>query len=95
MAMKLVVHLVGEDAFLAEIDEMPDPSHAFVVMRYVRQRDRKELAYVTGGATAFLFPWHRISFLEMMDEVPGVATADGDAPVTQILGSFREDEHRR
>jgi len=98
MAMRVVVHLVGEDAFVGEVDELPDPRHTFVFLRNPRKRDGKELTYITDGATAFLFPWHRISFLEMMDEVEGLgasAGAAGTAGATKILGFFREDEPGR
>jgi hypothetical protein len=96
MAMSVVVHMVGEDAFVGEIDELPDPTHHYVLLRNIRKRDGKELGYVTMGATAFLFPWHRITFLETMGEVPvapGI-TANG-AQATQILGFFREDDRDR
>ena len=95
MALRIVVHLMGEDAFLGEVDELPNPNHAYVLMRNLLRRDGKELTYVTDGATAFLFPWHRISFLEMMDEVPtGTLATVGAAPATEILGFFREDKDR-
>jgi hypothetical protein len=96
MAMAVVVHLMGEDAFIGEIDDVPDPHHAYVLLRNIRKRDGKDLAYVTTGARAFLFPWHRISFLETMDEVPETgAVSPNGAQATQILGFFRDDENRR
>lgn len=96
MAMSVVVHLMGEDAFVAELDALPNPTDQYVVLRNIRKRDGKELAYVTHGATAFLFPWHRITFLETMDEVPTAAGTSGNGtPATQILGFFREDDKRR
>jgi hypothetical protein len=95
MAMTVVVHLMGEDAFVAEVDDLPDPNHAYVLLRNPRKRDGKELPYVTTGAQAFLYPWHRLSFLEMMEEVPGLAASANGAPATQILGFFREDDKRR
>ena len=95
MAMSVVVHLAGEDAFVGEIDELPDPSHNYVLLRNIRKRDGKDLTYVTMGATAFLFPWHRITFLETMDEVPTAASVSANgAPATQILGFFRDDKGR-
>ena len=96
MAMTVVVHLHGEDAFLGEIDDLPDPTHQYVLLRNVRKKDGKELPYVTSGATAFLYPWHRLTFIETMGEVPGTAAASPNgAPATAILGFFREDDRRR
>ncbi len=95
MAMSVVVHMHGEDAFVGEIDELPDPSHNYILLRNIRKRDGKDLAYVTVGATAFLFPWHRITFLETMDDVPTAAGASANgASATQILGFFRDDNGR-
>lgn len=95
MAMTVVVHLQGEDAFVAEVDDVPDPSHAYVLLRNARRKDGKELPYLTTGVTACLFPWHRISFLEMLGEVgrrTPAATVEPDA--TSILGFVRESDRR-
>ena len=93
MAMAVIVHIHGEDAFLGEIDDLPDPTHHFLLLRNIRKKDGKPLAYVSDGATAFLYPWSRITFIETLGEVAGVPTtgANGRAGTT-ILGFFRDDE---
>jgi hypothetical protein len=94
MALSAVVHLVGEDAFLADLDQMPDPTHTFVVCRNMRKKDGKPLAFLTDGATAYLYAWSRITFIELMGEVPGVLTAARPTTTqgTTVLGFFRDDE---
>jgi len=92
VAVSAVVHIHGEDAFLADLDEMPNPMHNFVLMRNIRKKDGKPLPYLMDGATAFMYSWDRISFIELMGEVP----LNGKAPVstaqgTTILGFFREE----
>jgi hypothetical protein len=96
MAMAVVVHLVGEDAILADIYELPQLQAGYVVLRNIRKKDGKPLPYVTEGATAFLYPWTRISFIETMGEVAASATAgaNGKPQATTILGFFREDDKR-
>ncbi|MFN2589767.1 MAG: hypothetical protein ABR518_03250 [Actinomycetota bacterium] len=95
MAMSVVVHIHGEDAFLGEIDDLPDPNHTYVLLRNIRKKDGKELPYVTRGATAFLYPWSRITFIETMGEVPGTAAAGANGnPGTTILGFFREEDRQ-
>ncbi|MDQ3781264.1 MAG: hypothetical protein M3354_12075 [Chloroflexota bacterium] len=95
MTMTVVVHLHGEDAFVAEVDDVPDPAHAYVLLRNARRKDGKELPYITNGATAFLFPWHRITFLEMMGEVGRRPTSEVTEPESSsILGFFRERDNR-
>ena len=93
MAMSVIVHLHGEDAFLGEVDDLPDPSHNYILLRNIRKKDGKELPYVTRGATAFLYPWSRITFIETMGEVPGtVAAGPNGSAGTAIFGFFREDD---
>jgi hypothetical protein len=93
MAVAAIVHLYGEDAILGDLDEMPDPRDNFVLLRNLRKKDGKELSYVANGATAFLYSWNRISFIELMGELPGSPRAETAKPVgTTVLGFFREDD---
>jgi hypothetical protein len=88
-----IVHLQGEDAILADLDDLPDPNHNYVVLRNIRKKDGKPLSYVAEGATAFLYSWNRISFIEMMGDVPSSTRADTVMPAgTTVLGFFRDDD---
>ena len=40
--------------------------HQFITVRNPRKRDGKSLHYLTDGATSFLYPLSRITFIEMM-----------------------------
>ena len=92
MALSVMVHIHGEDAFLGELDYLPNPNHNYIPLRNIRKRDGKPLAYVTDGATAFLYLWSRITFLEALGDVASLALASGNgAEATRILGFFRED----
>jgi hypothetical protein len=93
MSVAAIVHIHGEDAVLGDLDEMPDPRDNFIVLRNLRKKDGKELSYIADGATAFLYAWNRISFIELMGEVPGVARSESAKPLgTTVLGFFREDD---
>jgi len=63
---EVVIHLNNEDPVLADMDKMPDPTHLSVTFTNPRRRDGKPLPYVTEGAQYFVFPWSRISFIEVM-----------------------------
>lgn len=92
MSLTAIVHLHGEDAILAELDDLPDPSHNYVLLRNIRKKDGKPLSYVADGATAFLYSWNRISFIEMMGDVVGMSKRETQQPAgTTVLGFFRED----
>ena len=67
MARTVIVHLVGEDPMVAELEQMPAAGDTFVVLANPRRRDGKPVANVTYGAQSFLFPLHRITFIEFMD----------------------------
>ena len=66
MAKTIVLHLTGEDPVLADIDTEPQPSDSFIRVTNMRKRDGKPLPYLAGGVQAVLFPWHRVTFIEIM-----------------------------
>lgn len=92
MAITAIVHIIGEDAFAAELDQMPDPTHSFVAMRNLRRKDGKAVNYLTDGAQSVLYSWSRITFIEIMTN--GAVNGAGEhrpAAATTVLGFFRED----
>jgi hypothetical protein len=92
VAITAIVHIIGEDAFAADLDQMPDPTHAFVAMRNLRRKDGKPVNYLTDGAQSVLYSWNRITFIEIMST--GASNTIDDrmpAAATTVLGFFRED----
>jgi hypothetical protein len=66
MAITVIVHVMNQDPVVAEIDEIPDPSSAFILCTNPRARDGKPVVYIEREATRVIFPWHRVSFVETM-----------------------------
>lgn len=66
MAKTVILHLSGEDPIIAEIDRDPDPSDAFIRVSNLRRRDGKDVAYVAAGVQSVIYPWYRVTFLEIM-----------------------------
>ncbi len=66
MALTVIVHISNADPFVAEIEEFPSPRDNFLQCSNARGRDGKSLHYVDEDATSLIFPWHRISFVEIM-----------------------------
>jgi hypothetical protein len=105
VAIPAIVHILGEDAIYGELDQMPSPTDQFVFLRNIKQKDGKPLAYIMDGAQAFLYAWHKITFIEIMTEV-GMPATNGTGPVpakvgatgnlkparTTVLGFFRDDD---
>jgi hypothetical protein len=94
MAIPAIIHIVGEDAIVADLDELPNPTHSYIMLKNMRTKNGKELTYLTDGAITFLYAWSRITFIELMTDVSPVAIkAEPDAPKgTTVLGFFRDDE---
>ncbi len=94
MALKAIVHIQGEDAFAADLDEIPNPSHNFLLMRNMRKKDGKELAYVDMDTSIVLYSWNRITFVELVGDVGAPAPGAAAKPAgTTVLGFFRDDEN--
>lgn len=66
MAKTIVLHLTGEDPVLADIDTEPQPGDLFLKVTNMRKRDGKPVAYLAAGVQSVIFPWHRITFIELM-----------------------------
>jgi hypothetical protein len=88
MAIRALVHIHNEETIACEIDEMPKPSDSFVVLRHVRKKDGKPLQFVDDDATSFIYPFTRIAFIELFEEVERREN---------VVGLFREsgDQRRR
>jgi hypothetical protein len=64
MAFTVLLHLQGTDPIVAEMEELPDPKSSYVLCSNPRARDGKNLVFIEPGCTRFMFPWHRINFVE-------------------------------
>ncbi len=66
MAIPIIMHIVGEDPFVADVETMPDPTSNFIAFTNPRKRDGKPVTYITPGAKVIIYPWARINFVEVM-----------------------------
>lgn len=66
MAKTIILHLTAEDPVLADIDQEPQPGDLFIRVTNLRKRDGKPVPYLAAGVQAVIFPWHRITFIELM-----------------------------
>lgn len=82
MAKIVIVHVAGEEPILAEVEELPKPTDQFLEISNPRRRDGKAVNYVTTGAKTFIYPWHRLSFVEVMST---------EAEKQDVIEFFRED----
>ena len=82
MGKSVIIHLMGEDPMVAEIEQMPVAGDTFVTLTNARRRDGKSIPNHTQGAQAFLYPMHRITFIEFME---------GAKQEERVVEFFREE----
>ncbi len=82
MAQTVIIHLVGEEPVMGELDQQPQPSDNFLLVENLRKRDGKDLQFLAPGVETVLFPFARITFVEFMPN-----TKDQDT----VIDFFRLD----
>jgi hypothetical protein len=82
MAKVVIIHVMGEDPIYAEVEDLPKPTDQYIEFSNPRRRDGKSIPYVTMGAKTFMFPWHRLSFVEVMTT---------EAEREEVIEFFREE----
>lgn len=65
MATTVIIHVMGEDPFVAEVEELPQPSDQSLTCLNPRRRDNKPLHYLERDTISVIFPMHRINFIEI------------------------------
>ena len=92
MAITAIVHISGEDAFAADLDQLPDPGHAFVTMRNLRKKDGKPINYLMDATATVLYSWNKITFIEILGGASAPGSDKRSTPAgTTVLGFFREE----
>jgi len=66
MPMTIMIHLVGEDPIVAEIEEVPASQDQFLACMNPRRRDGREVSYLLPEIKTLLLPWHRIHCVEIL-----------------------------
>lgn len=66
MPQTVIVHIVGEDPVVGELEQDPQPSDNFLIVSNLRRRDGKEVNYLAPDCERVLFPWSRLTFVEFM-----------------------------
>jgi hypothetical protein len=80
VAKTIILHIMGEDPVLADIDQEPAPTDMFLKVTNMRKKDGKDVPYLAAGVQSVIFPWHRITFIEIMP---------GEEERSQVVDFFR------
>jgi hypothetical protein len=65
MATTVIVHVMGEDPVMAEVEELPNPADQSVKLLNPRRRDNKPLRYLERETISMILPLHRINYIEV------------------------------
>ena len=66
MAIEVVLHISNSEPVLAEIEELPSTSDTMIKILNPRQRDGKDLHYVSSNVVTVYWPIDKLSFIEIL-----------------------------
>lgn len=62
----LLVHINNADPVKMDVDEMPKPTDQAVIGKNPREKGDKEIAWLEDGVQTVIFPWWRVTFIEVL-----------------------------
>lgn len=77
MIRNAVLHIANEQPLIADLFEMPGPTDLGLRLTNLRALDGKKPIFIDDMKSVFLFPYHRITFIE----IPAPSVAGSDLPV--------------
>jgi hypothetical protein len=66
MPHNIIVHVVGEEPILGEVDELPSPTDFMIMVNNPRRVDGKELHYLSENVVTVFWPVMRLNFVEVV-----------------------------
>jgi len=66
MPHTVMIHVLNEDAVVAEVDRLPEPADQVLIVSNVRRRDGREVSYVLPETNTVIYPWARIHCVEIL-----------------------------
>jgi hypothetical protein len=62
----LLVHINNADPVKIDVEEMPKATDNAIVGKNPRDRAEKEVDWLEDGVTTIMFPWWRVTFVEVL-----------------------------
>jgi hypothetical protein len=75
---RAVLHLIGEQPLLVDLESLPQPSDGVLVCTNVRTTGGQRPSFVGASDSTFVVPYHNIRFLELPAEALGTRLSGGD-----------------
>ena len=77
MLRNAVLHISNEQPLLADLFELPNPTDISVRLTNLRSLDGKRPVFVDDSKSVFVFPYHRVSFIEIPQGAMAAAGVGG------------------
>lgn len=62
----VIVHINNAEPIKLDIDELPKPTDTVLIGKNPRERTDREVDWIEEGVTTIVFPWWRITFIEIL-----------------------------
>ena len=85
MLRNAVLHISNEQPLLADLFELPNPTDIVVRLTNLRSLDGKRPVFVDDSRSVFLFPYHRVSFIEIPQAAMAAVDAGGAGHVPESV----------
>ncbi|HSM23676.1 MAG TPA: hypothetical protein VK856_02310 [Anaerolineaceae bacterium] len=67
--LTVIVHINNEDPVMGEIEELPGLTDQIILLKHPRKKDGKDLHYLEPNVTQVIWPLHRITFIELVQNI--------------------------
>ena len=92
MLRNAVLHLQNEQPLLADLFEMPTSTDLSVLLTNLRSLDGKRPVFVDDQKSVFVFPYHRVTFVEIPPQAALTAEMGDALPVPVAVGASGQGE---
>jgi hypothetical protein len=62
----ILVHIANQEPVKLDVEELPKPTDNCIIGKNPRDRSDRELAQIDEGVTTVIYPWHRISYIQVL-----------------------------
>jgi len=67
MPYSIILHISGESSVLGEVEELPKPTDVIITVMNPRQKDNKDLHYVSNNVVKVIWPIDKITLIEILE----------------------------
>jgi hypothetical protein len=64
--LTLLVHIHNAEPIKVDVEELPSPTDQVLIGKNPRDKTDKEVNWIEEGVTTVIFPWWRVTLLELL-----------------------------